>query len=370
MRRKVSGLAAAVTLIATLISAAPAAFPQSLTVEQVVSGLKKRLAQASSLSLDVEMRWPDGKKTMARIKALRPNYFRVESDAQWFLSDGASTWQYFPAANEYTPYVKYDSGMYVPLASGFTLFSPPANYHPSFTRVEDTVFEGRKAIALVEEPKDQPNLMNRTFIDPETWLPVGEEQRMVDDVTISVYRNVRADDRFTAADFAWAPPKGAADRTKKKSSAPQPLRAGEKAPDFDLPLADGRRIRLGEALKGKKGLLVNFWFINCGFCQAEMPELADLHRRAKDMEIIAVNDFDKIEDIRKFLLKPRFPFPVAVDEGGRTAAAFRVKDWGRPITFLIKPDRTVAYVQIGYDTEKKLEKLKAELAALGISLSN
>jgi hypothetical protein len=55
-----------------------------------------------------------------------------------------------------------------------------------------------------------------------------------------------------------------------------------------------------------------------------------------------------------------------MDEGGRVSSAYRLKDYGRPITYLIRPDRTVAYVQIGYDTENKLTKLKEELAKLGI----
>ena len=101
-------------------------------------------------------------------------------------------------------------------------------------------------------------------------------------------------------------------------------------------------------------------------CLMEMPEIAELYRTANDFEVVAINDVDTPEEIRKFVQKPNYRFPVAIDEGAKTAEAYRVKDEGHPISYLIKPDRTVGYVQVGYDTEKKLAKLEAELAKLGI----
>ena len=35
---------------------------------------------------------------------------------------------------------------------------------------------------------------------------------------------------------------------------------GKAAPDFNLPLSRGGRLSLGDALKGKKAVLLNFWF--------------------------------------------------------------------------------------------------------------
>jgi peroxiredoxin len=220
---------------------------------------------------------------------------------------------------------------------------------------------------LVEEPKDNPNLRARIFIDPETWLPVGSDQKFVDDVTVCIYRNVKIDRHFVPADFAWAPPEGAVDGTKTETDGPKLLQFGEIAPDFDLPLVNEKSISLGDALKGKKALLINFWFIGCGPCLMEMPELAALYRGSKDLEIIAINDTDTPDEVRKFLLKPNYPFPIAMDEGGRVSGAYKLKDYGRPITYLIRPDRTIAYVQIGYDTKSKLLQLKEELVKLGIN---
>jgi peroxiredoxin/outer membrane lipoprotein-sorting protein len=351
-----------IALSLTMVSAQP----NELDLAQVVAKLQNRLQQAQGLSLEVELRTAKGNRIIARIMAMRPNYYRVETENQSFYCDGTSAWQYFPLKAVYMPFWKDDQGMFIPLATGFDMYSPESRFKPDYNGVEEAVFEGKRVIALAKEPKDMPNLRIRIFIDPESWLPVGSDQKMLDNVDVSIYRNVQIDRHFTPADFAWRPPKGAIDDSKIKSDGPKPLQAGDVAPEFELPLTNGKHISLRKALKGKKGLLVNFWFINCGYCLLEMPQLADLYRNAKDLEIIAINDTDTLDEIRKFVQKPNYQFPVAIDEGALVAEAYKLKGWGRPITFLILPDGTVAYVQVGYDTENKLAKLEEELVKLGI----
>ena len=355
----VSFLSIGITLSLSTVTAQP----RELDVAQVVAKLQSRLQQAQGLSLEVE-RSGTNSRILARIMAMRPDYYKVETENQSFYCDGISAWQYFPLLAVYRPFKMYDKGMFIPLAAGFAMYSPPSQFKPDYIGVEEAVFEGKRVIALVEAP--MPGLRVRIFIDPESWLPVGSDQKMLDDVDVYTYRNVQTDRHFTPADFAWLPPKGAIDDTKIKSDGPKPLQAGEVAPEFDLPLINGKHISLRDALKGKKGMLVNFWFLNCGYCLMEMPEFVDLYRSAKDLEIIAINDADTLGEIKRFAQKPNYQFLIAIDERALVAEAYRVKGWGHPITYLILPDRTVAYVQVGYDTEKKLANLKEELAKLGI----
>jgi len=44
----------------------------------------------------------------------------------------------------------------------------------------------------------------------------------------------------------------------------------------------------------------------------------------------------------------------------------KLKNFGRPITYLILPNGKIAYVQVGYDIENNLSNLKKELIKLGI----
>jgi peroxiredoxin len=246
------------------------------------------------------------------------------------------------------------------------MYSPSTNFRPEYRAVEETVFEGKHVFTLIEEPSDMPNLRIQIFIDPESWLPLGYEQKQMDDVYVYVYRNIQTDRDFVPADFAWTPPKASIDGRKINRDGPKLLQAGDVAPDFVLPLTNGKSLTMGEILKEKKALLVNFWFINCGYCQLELPEIAELYRTDNDLEVVAINDTDTMDQVRRFAQKTNYQFPIAIDEGAKIAEAYRVKDKGHPITYLIRPDRTVGYVQVGYDTERKLEKLEEELAKLGI----
>jgi peroxiredoxin/outer membrane lipoprotein-sorting protein len=339
--------------------------PKALDLSQVLLNMQNRLQKAQGISLDVEVRTAQGNRISARVMALRPNFLKVETENQSFYCDGKSAWQYFPLGAVYAPFQKDDKGMHIPLATGLEMYSPRSKFKPEYRAVEETVFEGKHVFALIEEPSD-PNLQIRIFIDPESWLPMGFEQKLLDRTNVSVYRNVRTDRSFVPVDFAWTPPKGSIDSRKIKRDGPKLLQVGDLVPDFVLPLTNGKRLTLGEALKGKKALLVNFWFIGCGYCHLEMPEIADLYRTANDLQVVAINDADTMDEVRRFVQKPNYQFPVAIDEGAKIAEAYKVNDKGHPISYLIRPDRTIGYVQVGYDAERKLAKLEDELAKLGI----
>src|SRR4030066_2093910 len=133
---------------------------------EFVAKLQERLQQAQGLSLDVEYRPAKGNPAMARIMALRPNYYRVETEDQSFYCDGTAAWQYFPLKAVFLPFHKDDKGMHIPFAPGFTMYSPVPQYKPDYKEVEEVVFEGNRVIALVEEPKDIPNLKRRIFFYP------------------------------------------------------------------------------------------------------------------------------------------------------------------------------------------------------------
>lgn len=325
---------------------------------KVVAQVQNRLSRIQGLSLDIEWRTGEGKRQTLHVTALRPNMFRVEGENQWFMSDGKSSWQYFPKKNAYCSYLKCDRGMLIPFAAGFSLLCPPPGEEPVYSAVEETVFEGKRAIALVERLKDAPTIRIRVFLDPESWLPVGSDQRGPNGMMTFVYGNVRVDRHYSPADFSWTPPRGAVDLEKAPVHGPQPLQAGQTAPDFELPLVRGGSIRLRDALVGRKGALVNFWFIGCGGCEKEMPEIAALARDRKDLLVITVNPSDRAADIAEYLGKMDFHFPVAIDKDARITKAFGVN--GYPTTFLLRPDLTVAFVQVGY--EKESARLKKKLA--------
>jgi peroxiredoxin len=170
-------------------------------------------------------------------------------------------------------------------------------------------------------------------------------------------------------------------------AAGQALRAGDLAPDFILPNADGRSVRLYSELERGPVVLVFYRGDWCPFCQIH------LHGFQKSLV-----DF-KAAGARVMVISPQLPdqslitrenghleFPVLSDVGLHTARAFGValelppallrvyadfeisleksngvqgaKGLPMPATFLIRTDRTIAYAQVETDYTRRSEPLE------------
>ena len=88
---------------------------------------------------------------------------------------------------------------------------------------------------------------------------------------------------------------------------------GCKAPDFSLETLDGERINLSD-LKGKI-VVLNFWFIECAPCIAEMPALNKLAEEYQDSEVVfvAFGRNDK-ESLIRFGKKHKFKYKVVASD--------------------------------------------------------
>jgi thiol-disulfide isomerase/thioredoxin len=109
-----------------------------------------------------------------------------------------------------------------------------------------------------------------------------------------------------------------------------------RAPDFDLPDLDGKRVKLS-SFRGKV-VFLNFWTETCGPCKEEMPSVAMLARIAKtreDMVVLTVTideDPQKVRDLLGVLLNGDVPFPVLFDSesqivGGKFGTKLFPETW-------------------------------------------
>jgi cytochrome c biogenesis protein CcmG/thiol:disulfide interchange protein DsbE len=91
--------------------------------------------------------------------------------------------------------------------------------------------------------------------------------------------------------------------------------ATKMAIDFTAKNLVGREIRLSD-FRGKV-VLVNFWAVWCGPCEAEIPELVDLYNnyRDKGFVIVGVSDLSDLGDIKSFVAEHKMSYPVVVDPG-------------------------------------------------------
>jgi cytochrome c biogenesis protein CcmG, thiol:disulfide interchange protein DsbE len=127
---------------------------------------------------------------------------------------------------------------------------------------------------------------------------------------------------------------------------------GKPVPVFSLPpleglMRDGQPVPgLSTAdLKGGGVTLVNVWASWCVPCRAEHPMLVEL-ARTPGVRLLGLNYKDQGENARRFLGALGNPYAaVGADTAGRAAIDWGV--YGVPETFVIAPDGTIAYKQIG-----------------------
>lgn len=95
------------------------------------------------------------------------------------------------------------------------------------------------------------------------------------------------------------------------------------APEVTFPTIAGETVTVG-SMRGKV-LLVNFWATSCVACVAEMPRIAELHRRRhpEGLETIAVAmSYDPPNYVVRFAERSALPFRVALDPVGEAARRF------------------------------------------------
>ncbi|MFA6249822.1 MAG: TlpA disulfide reductase family protein [Mucilaginibacter sp.] len=83
-------------------------------------------------------------------------------------------------------------------------------------------------------------------------------------------------------------------------------------PDFSAKTLDGKIFQLKHA-KGKV-VVLNFWFVACSPCRAEMPSLNKIVSSFKNDDVVFVSvALDKEADLKQFLRMNRFLFQTIAD---------------------------------------------------------
>jgi peroxiredoxin len=107
------------------------------------------------------------------------------------------------------------------------------------------------------------------------------------------------------------------------------LARGARAPDFMLPDLDGRQLMFEAARQ--KTLLV-FLQSGCGPCHDIVPELNRLHRRRRDLQVLAVLHAEP-EEARGWAAEAGPEFPIVLQEDWSVSKRYEV--FATPFAFLI-----------------------------------
>jgi peroxiredoxin len=182
-----------------------------------------------------------------------------------------------------------------------------------------------------------------------------------------VLTNVKIDRPLPADTFAYTLPK---DATPYKGHSIEDynsmlLPVGSVAPSFAVAAPIGGRVELADALKGKKAVLINFWFYGCPACNEEFPHLQALYTELKDkgLELIALNRADSPEVINKYAKENNLTFLIGMSAEGTTYKAtlqYRVPAY--PTNYLLDSSGKIVYCTAGFDEEA----LRAALNKLGV----
>lgn len=127
--------------------------------------------------------------------------------------------------------------------------------------------------------------------------------------------------------------------------------------DFTLTDLQGKSWTLKQ-LKGKV-VLVNFWATWCPPCRQEMPDLDALYQRFKDQGfvILALSD-EKESDVKPFLSKQNFSYPIMLDPDRKVHELFAVE--GIPKSFVYNREGKLVTESIDMRTQKQFLAMLAD----------
>ena len=156
--------------------------------------------------------------------------------------------------------------------------------------------------------------------------------------------------------------------TNQPDSVGYIVRLGEVAPDFEMELTDGQKVKLSD-LRGKV-VMLQFTASWCGVCRKEMPFIEkDIWQKHKDNAQFALYGIDRdepLETVKAFAEKTGVTYPLALDPGADIFANYADRKAG--ITRNVLVDKTGKIVMLTrlYNEEefaslcKKIDELLAQ----------
>lgn len=147
--------------------------------------------------------------------------------------------------------------------------------------------------------------------------------------------------------------KAAIAEQEKREQESTLIHEGDIAPDFEVVMLDGQKIKLSD-LKGKV-VLLNFWATWCPPCMMEFNEIPDqiIKRfKGKNFVFLAISRGEKREDVKTKMIALKskgIDFPVGLDPTKIIYTQY-AKEF-IPRNFVIDRNGKVSYTTVGYSKE-------------------
>ena len=137
------------------------------------------------------------------------------------------------------------------------------------------------------------------------------------------------------------------------------------APDFEMKLTDGRKLKLSE-LKGKV-VMLQFTASWCGVCRKEMPFIEkDIWQKHKDNASFALYGIDRVEPqerVKALAKQTGVTYPLGLDPGADIFAKYAERNAGITRNVLIDKEGKIVMMTRLYNEEefaslcKKIDEL-------------
>jgi len=376
MKSRLFAAAASVALLAGT-AAARADEKADTLLKEVITATKAVTTLTADFTYSLETQ---GRKMAMEgtAKVKRPNLARIDSTgsmAQTIASDGKTIWTLRKDENQYIktnadPEGKIVAGAVMPHFPLSFFFNPTADLFGTGSAMKIQGVSNEKVadrtFQVIEGSIEKPVTASiKLYVGPDKLLHRVALTYKQDSETVTIdaaLQNVKTGVALAASQFAYKPPKNAKLFEQPNFEA-KLVSVGKEAPNFTLPTPDGGQVALGEAVKGKKAVLVNFWFYGCGPCRAEFPHLQKIYTDLKDkgLELIAINNGDPKEVINKYIDENKWTFKIVMGgpRGGKDYGVF--EQYGvqaYPTNYLLDGEGKVVWRSVGFNEAALLAALE------------
>jgi outer membrane lipoprotein-sorting protein len=242
-------------MITTLITLA--VMQKTSSAQAMLDDWAGKLKTAKSIEVESQMSF-NGEQKKSTFQWRSDGCFRFATDDIYLVTNSKGSWYYMGANKQYMKMPDPPAiSQFVP---GFA--APKAGFKAIGDIVSGTEF-GKIVNTVTFKPEDEFLESVSLFFDPKTSLPIGSTMKVKGapsaEMTKTQYTQVKFNQTLSDSVFAWNPPKDAKEYVQPDFAADL-LKVGTQAPNFKAKLSTGKETSLKDLLKGKKGMILNFWF--------------------------------------------------------------------------------------------------------------
>jgi outer membrane lipoprotein-sorting protein len=246
--------------------------------DEKADALLKEIATATkatkTLTADITMTMTgqgQNMKIQGKVRLKKPNLALIDLSKpfdQVIASDGKTVWMLMKSANQYTkedadPQGHNINSAAIPISLFFDTQHMLGQFPSAKARLLPPATVEGKSFQVIELTGDTPaSYTMKLYADANmliTRIALEMTQGAQKSQLTAALNNVQVGQPLADATFAYAPPKTAT-LYKEPDYAAKLVAVGKDAPNFTIPSPSGGQVALGEALRGKKALIVNFWF--------------------------------------------------------------------------------------------------------------